>query len=173
VLLVAENAVVAQNHILLNGLLVTKFHTAGKLSQLLLSNRGHDGQPKLRILVEGVDVVVLKEYAYATTQKLTGVLNGIQGVAGETGDLLGDDKIKLVLCRILDHAVKILALLGGDAGKTFIDITRNKSPVLVSLDKILIVCDLVAERVQLLIAFGRNAGIVSHPQGNIVYRFGL
>ena len=63
---------------------MTEFYTTRKLSELVLRDRGHNCQSKLGILVEGVDIVVLKKHAYAATEKLTGELYGIQDVTGKT-----------------------------------------------------------------------------------------
>ena len=62
---VAEDAAVAQYDVLLDGLLVAEFDTGAKLPQLVLCDAGHDGQPQFRILIEGVDVVVLEKHADA------------------------------------------------------------------------------------------------------------
>ena len=71
--------------------------------------------------------------------------------------------------RILEFRVK-----EGDfvhAGDTLVNIARNKRPRHVFLDIILVVRNLVSEGIELFIGFGRNAGIISDPQRNIVNRF--
>ena len=115
-LAIAENAAVSQHHVILDGLLMAEFYAATKLAQLVLGNGRHDGQPQLGVLIEGVDIVVLEEHAHAVAKELPRELDGVQRVAGKTGDLLGDDQIKFVLRCILDHAVEVLAVLGRDAG---------------------------------------------------------
>ena len=62
---VAEDAAVAEYDARLDGLLVTEFHTRGQLAQLVLRDRRHDGQAQFGILIECVDVVILKKYAHA------------------------------------------------------------------------------------------------------------
>mgnify|MGYP007129654750 CR=1 FL=1 len=133
-----------------------------------MGDGGHDGQPQLGILIKGVDIVVLEENAYAAAKKLPCELNGVQCVAGETGDLLGDDKIKGILRRVIDHTVEVLAALGGDAGQALINVAGDKRPRGVPADEVLVVLDLVAQRVQLLVRLGGHAGIVCHPQRNVV-----
>ena len=51
-----------------------EFDSGGQLAKLVLRNRGHDCKAKLRILIEGIDVIVLEEYADAHIQKLSCVL---------------------------------------------------------------------------------------------------
>ena len=168
---IAKDTVVAQHHLVLDGLLMAELDTAGKLTKLVLRNTGHNGQPQLRIVIEGVDVVVLEKHPHAATQKLTGVLNGVQGVTGKTGDLFGDDQIEHPCSGIIHHPVEILPLLCGNAGKTFINIAGNEGPVGIALDQILIIRDLVAQRVQLFVTLRGYAGVVSYPQRDIINRF--
>ena len=168
---IAEDTAVTQNHLVLDGLLMTKLDTAGKLAQLVLCDRGHNRQPELRIFVQGVDIVILKKHAYTAAEKLTGVLDGVQCVSCKTGNFLGDHKVKFVLCGILNHPVEILTFLGGNAGQTFINVTGNESPVTVALDQLVVIGYLIAQGIELLVALRRNTGVISHPQGNIVDGF--
>ena len=152
-LTIAENTAVAQHHIVLYGLLMAEFYAAAELAQLVLGNGGHDGQPQLRVLIEGVDIVVLEEYAHAVTEKLPRELNGVQRVAGKAGDLLGDDQIEFILRRVIDHAVEVLPVLGGYAGQALVNVAGDERPCGVPADEVLIVLDLIAQRVQLFIRF--------------------
>lgn len=68
---------------------MAKFHTAGQLSQFILHNAGHDGQPQFAVLIQGVDIVALEEYAHTGRQKFLDVLDGIQHITGKPGNLLG------------------------------------------------------------------------------------
>ena len=43
---ISKDAAVTQHYILLNGLLMSEFHTRGQLTELILRNGGHDGQTK-------------------------------------------------------------------------------------------------------------------------------
>ena len=146
-LAVAENPVVAQHHAVFDGLLVAEFYPAGQFSQLILGDGGHDGQPQLRVLVEGIDVVVLEKDADPVAQKLAGKLDGVQGIAGETGDFLGNYQVKFVLGRVVDHAVEVFPAFGGDAGQALVDIPGHKGPGDVFLDEILVILNLVAQGV--------------------------
>ena len=144
-LAVAEDAAVAQHHIILDGLLMAEFHAAAELTQLILRDRGHDGQPQLGVLVKGVDIVVLEEYAHATAKKLPRKLDGVQCITCKTGDLLGDDKVKGIIRRVIDHAVEVLTALGGDTGQALINVAGDKRPRGVPADEVLVVLDLVAQ----------------------------
>ena len=65
VLAIAENAAVAEDNVVFNCLLMAEFDAAGQLAQFILRDAGHDGEAQLGVLVEGVNVVVLEENAYA------------------------------------------------------------------------------------------------------------
>ena len=147
---------------------MTEFHAAGELPKLFLGNGGHNGQAQFRISLQCEDIVVLEKYAHTALQQLPGKANGIQGVTGKPGDLLGDDEIKKILRSVLDHPVKVLPLLRGDAGQTLINVARDIGPVLIPLDQILVIGDLVSQRVQLLVTLGGHTGIERDPHGNVI-----
>ena len=168
-LAIAENAAVSQHHVILDGLLMAEFYAAAELAQLVLGNGRHDGQPQLGVLIEGVDIVVLEEHAHAVAKELPRELDGVQRVTGKTGDLLGDDQIKFVLRCILDHAVEVLTVLGGDAGQALVNITGYKCPRGIPADEVFVVLNLITQRVQLLVRLGGHAGVVRHPYGNVIY----
>ena len=62
---------------------MAKFYAAAELAQLVLGNGRHDGQPQFGVLIEGVDVVILEEHAYAVTEELSRELDGVQRVTGK------------------------------------------------------------------------------------------
>ena len=169
VLGVAEDPVVSQDHVVLDGLLMAEFDTAAELAQLILSDAGHDGQPQLRVLVEGVDVVVLEEHAHPGGQQLPGVLDGVQGVSGKAGDLLGDDQVEQPCLGVLHHPMEVVPLFGGGRRQALVNVARHKGPGAVAPDQILIVGDLVAQRIQLLVALRGHTGVVGHPQRQVIY----
>ena len=80
-------------------------------------------------------------------------MDGVQRVAGEAGDLLGDDQIEFILRRVIDHAVEVLPVLGGYAGQALVNVAGDERPCGVPADEVLIVLDLIAQRVQLFIRF--------------------
>ena len=171
VLDVAEDAAVAQHHTLLDGLSVSELDPAGEFSQLILGDTGHDGQPQLAVLVEGVDVVVLEEHPHPGVEQFPRVEDGVQGVPGETGDLLGDDKVKESGLAVLHHAVEVLTLFGGGGGQALVYIAGHILPGGISADELLVVAHLVAQGVELLVAFGGHPGVEGHPKRNIVNGF--
>ncbi len=170
---VTKNSGVAQNNALLDGLLVAKFDTGTEFPQLVLGDGGHDGKPQLRILVQGVDIVILEEYANPAGQQLAGELNGIQSVSGEAGDFLCNHKVKFPGSGILYHAVKILPVPGGSAGDALVDIARDKGPGGIFLDEVLVIANLIAQGIQLLIGFGGNTGIEGDSQRKVINGLGV
>ena len=171
VLDVSKDTAVAQHHIFLDGLGVTELYPAGKLAQFILGDSGHDSQPQLAVLVEGVDVVVLEEYPYPSTEQLPGVEDGVQGVSGEASDLLGDDEVEQPRLTVLHHAVEVLPLLGGGGGQTLVYIAWHILPGGIFADELLVVAHLVAQGVELFIALGGYPGIEGHPKRDIVDGF--
>ena len=91
-----------------------EFDSGGQLAKLVLCNRGHDREAKLRILIEGIDVIVLEEYADAHIQKLSCVLQRVESVTGKSGDLLGDDEVEHSFFCICNHLVEMFSFLRGD-----------------------------------------------------------
>ena len=171
VLPVAEDPAVAQHHVLPDGLLMPELHAGGELAQLVLRDGGHDGEAKLRILVQRVDVVILEKDSHAIVQELPCVLDRVERVSGKTGDLLRDDQIEFIELRVVHHAVEVLAVLGGDAGKSFVDVAGHECPGVILADQIFIVANLVFQRVSLFIRFRGHAGIIRHPQRNVIEAF--
>ena len=172
VLFIAEDAAVAQHNLRFDGLLMAEFHAAGKLAQLVLGDARHDRQAQLRILVQRIDVVVLKENRYAVAQQLAGILYGIQRVAGKARDLLGDDHVEPAILAVLDHSVEILALSGGYARKAFVHIAFHEGPRRVFPNQVFIIRPLIGQRIQLFIGIRRHAGIECHPHGDFINRPG-
>ena len=86
ILYIAKQPTVAQNHAVLDGLLVTEFHAAGELPKLFLGNGGHNGQAQFRISFQCEDIVVLEKYAHTALQQLPRKPDGIQGVTGKPKD---------------------------------------------------------------------------------------
>ena len=64
---------------------MSEFHTAAELAEFILCDGGHDGKAKLRVFIDGFDVVVLEEDGNTGIQQITGVLDGIQCVTGKAG----------------------------------------------------------------------------------------
>ena len=170
VLAIAENAAVAQYNTVFNRLLMPEFDAAGQLAQLVLRNTGHDGQAKLRVLLKGIDIVILKEDAHPGGKQVTGELDAVQRIAGESCDLLGDDQVKQARFAVLDHAMEVFTFLCCHAGKAFVDIAVYKYPCIVALDKVAVVPDLVIQRVKLFVAFTGYTGIEGDAQRDVVNR---
>ena len=81
---ITKHAAIAQDDSVLDGLLVTKLYTAAKLTELILGDRGHNGQSKLRIFIQSVDIIILEEYSDTGVEQIAGKLDGVQGVTGKT-----------------------------------------------------------------------------------------
>ena len=148
-----------------------EFDSGGQLAKLVLCNRGHDCKAKLRILIEGIDVIVLEEYADTHIQKLSCVLQRVESVTGESGDLLGDDEVEHSFFCICNHFVEMFSFLRGDTRKSFVNVAGHVSPFFIFLYEFFVIRYLVIERVYLFICIRGYAGIKCYSQRNIVYRF--
>ena len=166
-LAVAENASVAEDNTVLDGLLMTELDAAGQLAQLVLCDAGHDGEAQLGVLVKSVDVVVLEEYADPGREKLARVADAVERVSRKSRDLFGENEVETAVLRILHHALEVVAFAGRHAGQTLVNVAVDERPRRVAADKIAVVANLVVERVQLLVAVGRNARVKGHAQGNV------
>ena len=168
VLDVAEDAAVAQHHVFLDGLGVAEFDAAGELAQLVLGDAGHDGQAELAVLVEGIDVVVLKEHPHPGAEQLPCVEDGVQGVAGEAGDLLSNNEVKEPRPAVLHHAVEVLPLFCRGGGQSLVNVAGHIFPGGAFADELLVVGYLVAQGVELFIALGGHSCVEGHTKGNVV-----
>ena len=147
---------------------MAELHTAGQFAQFVLGDAGHDGQAQLAVLVQGVDVVILKEHPDTRVQQFAGVLDGVQSVTGETGDLLGDDEVKESGAAVLYHAVEVFALFGGGGRQALINVALHIGPVGIFSDQAFVVLNLVAQRIELFVALAGHASVKGHSHGNIV-----
>ena len=143
---------------------MAELDTAGKLAQFVLRNGGHDGKPKFRVLVQGFDVVILEEYRNTNIQQVTGVLDGIQCVADETGYFFGEDQVEFAGFGIVNYPMEIFTFLCGYAGETFINIAGDIGPRCIFADEFFIVGNLVRQGVQLLLTVCGNTGIKGEPR---------
>ena len=173
VLLIAKNPAVAQHHTVLDGLLVSKPHPAAELTQLVLGNARHDGQTQLTVLVQCVDVIVLKKHSHSCREEAAGVLNRIQGISCKSGDFLCNDQVKQPVLPVCHHPVKIFPLFGGGRGQPLVDIALHIGPSGIFADKALVILDLIAQRVQLLIRLAGYTGVKGYPQRQVVDRTGF
>ena len=162
---------IAQYHPVFDGLLVPEFHTAGQLAHLVLRNARHDGQAGLAVLVQRIDVVILKKHRHPVREQLPRVADAVQRVSRKTRNFLCHDIIELPRYGVLDHPVEIFPLLRRNTGNPFIDISVHISPPGIRFDIILIILRLVFQGIELLIPFTADTGVICHPQGNLPYWF--
>ena len=66
--------------------------------------------------------------------------------------------------------MEVFALFGGGSGKTLVNVALYISPVGIFLDKVLIIGNLIAQRVKLLIFFTGDTGIICDPHGYVIDR---
>ena len=104
---------------------------------------------------------------------MPGELDGVQGVSGKSGNFFCDNQIELIPGRVVDHAVEVLPLFRGGSRQALVNVARHEDPVGVFPDEILVIGDLVAQGVQLLVAFRGHPGVEGHPQGEVVNRAGF
>lgn len=167
-IIIAINAAVAKYAPLLDGLAAAEFHAGGNLAALVLGDAGHDGEPQLAVRIQGVDAVVHKKHAHVPAQKVAGVGERIDGVAGKAADLLGKDQVEAALFAVLDHLQKMLTLADAGAADAFVNIARHKRPPLDTLDLLGEVGLLVFQGVELLVLVGGHAGVEGDAEGQVV-----
>ena len=165
---VAEDIAVAQHHAVFDRLMVSPTDARADLAAFVLCHWRHDGQAEFAVLVERVDVVVLKVDRYAVTEQLARILDAVEGVTSESGDLLGDDQIELPRQRVVDHLVEFLTLFGRYAWDTLVDVAARKLPVRHIADVFGEVFLLVFKRIELFHKVRADAGIVGDPERQIL-----
>lgn len=167
-IIVAVDAAVAEHTALLDGLAAAELHAGGNLAAFVLGDAGHDGEPQLTVRVQGVDAVVHEKHAHVPAQQVAGVGEGINGVAGKTADLLGEDQVEAAFLAVLDHLQKVLTLADAGAADALVDIAWHKRPPFDALDLLGEVGLLVFQGIELLVLVGGHAGIEGDAEGQVV-----
>ena len=65
--------------------------------------------------------------------------------------------------------MEVFTLARRRSRQALIDIALHERPCRIPANKVLIVADLIAQRIQLLVRLTGHTGIVGHPHGDIVY----
>ena len=81
------------------------------------------------LAVQRVDVLFLEVDLHAVFFQFSNGSQRVHGISGEAGDALGDDQVNPARQRILNHAVKTLALFGAHARNALIRIHIHELPV--------------------------------------------
>jgi hypothetical protein len=106
---------------------------------LLLGDGREDGDEKLTLLGGGVDVLLLEADVYLLLLERPHVIEGVHGVAGETGEGFDENDVDPPLHRVGDHPHEIGALLGGGPGDALVGVDAGVDPVRVAFDERLVV----------------------------------
>ena len=126
----------AKNDALLHAAHLSPFGALRGLATLILRDGTHDCQSKLPIVGAGIQAVIEKQHTYAPPTQVTGDLQGVHRVAGETADLLGHDQVDLPQLRRVEHFIELHALAGGRAGDALVGINALQDPIRLTLDVI-------------------------------------
>ena len=149
----------AKHHSLLHPPGLAPLHPAGGLAALLLGHGAHDGQPKLRVRLQGVDAVVQEHYPHSQGFQLPGVGDGIQNVPGEPAHLFGEDELELSHMGVGDHAVECRTLFCGGAGDALVGVDLVQLPVRLAVDVFLEVALLALEGIGLVVPVGGHPAV--------------
>ena len=147
---------------------VSPFDALGCAAAFLLRDGGHDGESKLRVRFEGVDVVVHEDHADAHCLELPGVADAVQHVAGEAGNLLGQNEVEFVILRVLDHAVEGGAFLRSGAAHALVHINFVKLPQRVAANVLVEIPLLAFQRIGLVEIVRGHTAIGGYPLDLIV-----
>ena len=143
-------------------------HIFRNIAAFLLRNAGHDGQQHLAFAVQRVDVLFLKIDLHAVFLQFSDGGQCVHRVSCEAGDALGDNQVDPACQRVLNHAVKPLALFGAHARNALIRVHIHELPVVrgfLGLDIFGIVLHLRLITGQLFFAAGGDAGVSRHASG--------
>lgn len=172
ILVVAEDAGIADDVSVLDSLAMTEFHTLGKLAHLVLRYARHDRKPKLAVRLYRADIVRHEEYTHSMFQQVAGVCQTVYGVARKTADFFRQNKIKFAVISVLYHALELYTVLGVLAAYA-VCVAFHIFPVRVALYHLAEVAFLVLYRHRLLVAGGRYPGVVCHAQVEVFYLLAL
>ena len=156
---ISENIAVAVVNAIVHGGLLPGLDADGGFPALVLRQRCHDRQPQLPVTVKGLDVVVDEEHLNAVIPEQPGVLQRVYGITGKTGDLTGDDHVKLLRLGVPDHFHKARTLLCRRTGDSLVHILLGQHPIRPCRQNGLIPVHLVFQRRELRLVFRGNAGI--------------
>ena len=149
----------AKNDALFHAARLPPFGAFRGLSALVLRNGAHDRQSKFPIVGAGIQAVIEKQHADAASPQVTGDLQGVHRVAGETADLLGHDQVDLSQFRRVEHFVELHALAGRCAGDALVGIDALQDPIRLTLDVITEISLLGLKRVRLILLIRGYAAV--------------
>ena len=149
----------AKNDALFHAARLPPFGAFRGLSALVLRDGAHDRQSKLPIVGAGIQAVIEKQHTYTPLPQVTGDLQRVHRVAGETADLLGHDQVDLSqFCRV-EHFVELHALAGRCAGDALVGIDALQDPIRLTLDVITEISLLGLKRVRLILLIRGYAAV--------------
>ena len=151
----------ARGNTLLEFLSDAPFAVFGYAAALLLCKRSEDGQHKLTVPAQRIQLLFLKINAYAQPLQLAHRIQQRQRIPGETGDGLDQNQVDLSFAAFFQHPLKFRARFLR-SGQTKIREYPCILPFGVSLDPFAVIADLRRQRVQHGVLFHGDAGISCH-----------
>ena len=122
------------------------------------------GDQKLALRVDGVDVLLLEDHWDTQAPQLPGEVEGVHGVAGEAGDGFSQDHVDLPLPALADHPQELLPLTGGGAGDALVREHPGHGPARFLHDLLGVVGELIVIAGELLLAVRGHPAVGRHPQ---------
>ena len=127
----------------------------------LLRKRSEDGQHKLTVPAQRIQLLFLKINAYAQPLQLAHRIQQRQRISGETGNGLDQNQVDLSFAAFLQHPLKFRARFLRP-GQPKIREYACVLPFGISLDPFAVIADLRRQRVQHGVLFHGDAGIGCH-----------
>ncbi len=125
----------------------------------LLCQRGHDGNERFALAVEGPDVFFLEVALRAMLLQLTDRGQGVHRVVGKAADRFRYDEIDLACQCIGNHLLEAFAVLGAGAGNAFIGIHIHELPAVMVSDEVGVVVQLSLIAGLLFLMVRTDAGV--------------
>ena len=139
-------------------------HVAGVAGGLHLGEGGIDRGCLLRAEPAGVDVLLFEADGDAQPHQLPHEVQGIPGVAGESGDGLDQDAVDFPGPAVRHHAVELISFLGVQTRNALIGIDVGQLPVRVFSDVAGVVVHLGQIGVELVRRVAADAGVGGHAE---------
>ena len=125
---VIAEQVAAEHDALFHAALLPPLDALGGAAALLLRDGGENRQPQLGVSVERIEVVAQKQHADAKALELACVINAVERVAREAGDLLRHDQVEHPRTRTGNHALKCQPLFRAGAGEPLVGKDARQFP---------------------------------------------
>ena len=156
---ISEQATVAPDITFFHASTYAPLDTLGYLSGFLLGQRCHDRQTKFAVLIISIDTVIHENDVDIQIFQLSGVVEGIDGITGETADFFCKYSVNHSTLAVGYHFIKPFTMRGRCSCNTFIIVNVDEFPIGVIFYVLLEELTLSRQRVDLITLVSTDAAV--------------